>query len=187
MAHRQSAGFSLLELLWALLIVAVLTTLAVPAFSAFSASNKRSSSAQQVLNLLHYARSEAAAAFEITTFCLSDDGTSCDRTGGAYFLLFHDLDSDRTVDAGELIYRETPHVADNHYRLSASNRAYIRYRPTGSVMDFGSVIICPQNRDNHYAARIVVHRSGRPRHGRDHDGDGIVEGSDGNPIDCSAL
>lgn len=96
--------------------------------------------------------------------------------------MFVDSDENRKVDQGELIVRTQPLVTGTDYQSRASERDYIRYKPTGIPIEYGSIIVCPPDGDSRYASRLVVSSRGRPKRARDNDGDGVVENRDGSPV-----
>ena len=90
--HRASRGFSLVELMITVLVVAILTAIAWPSFRDFMHRNAAIAQANQVLASLQYARNEAVSRRYPTGFCGSTAGASCD--GGD------------TLENGWMIWRE---------------------------------------------------------------------------------
>ncbi len=70
-AHPRAAGFTLLELILVMLIMAILAALLVPSLSGFAAGRRTSHAATLVLSLANYARTQAMA--EGTTYRLNFD------------------------------------------------------------------------------------------------------------------
>ncbi len=79
--NARERGFSLVELMITILIVAILTAIAYPSFRDFMHRNTVTAQANQVLASLQYARNEAVSRRYPTGFCGSTAGSSCD--GGA--------------------------------------------------------------------------------------------------------
>lgn len=105
----HAEGVTLIELLVALSVMAIVLTLGVPAFTDFLASNRMTAAANDVVSSLHLARSEALKRRRPVTLCASENAESPNPTcsGGANtslgWLVFVDDDADVTVDAGELV------------------------------------------------------------------------------------
>lgn len=76
-AGRSSLGFSLVELMTAIAIMAVLMAIAVPSFTSLINSNRLTSQGNEIVASLQYARSEAIRSNRRATLCPSTDGSSC--------------------------------------------------------------------------------------------------------------
>jgi type IV fimbrial biogenesis protein FimT len=72
-----SRGFTLVELLVTIAVVAILSAIALPSFTHMIQRNEVSSASNRLLADLGYARSEAATRGTYVSVCPSDDGTSC--------------------------------------------------------------------------------------------------------------
>lgn len=73
----KMCGFSLVELMITILVVAILTAIAWPSFRDFMHRNTVVAQANQVLAALQYARNEAVSRRYPTGICGSTDGASC--------------------------------------------------------------------------------------------------------------
>ncbi len=75
-------GFTLLELMVTLTVVAILGVIAVPNFHTFVLNERRDSIVDALTASLQYARNQALNLNEKTTLCAGQPGISC--TGGAW-------------------------------------------------------------------------------------------------------
>ena len=74
---RRSRGFTLVELVIALLILAILVAVGVPTFQDATLGSRLGSTANNLVVSLYLARSEAIKRNTIVRVCPSTDGTSC--------------------------------------------------------------------------------------------------------------
>jgi type IV fimbrial biogenesis protein FimT len=74
---RQQRGFTLVEMLAAIAILAVLLVLAAPSFTNASLPSKLRSVANSLVGAAQLARSEAIKRDAVVTLCVSADGATC--------------------------------------------------------------------------------------------------------------
>ena len=77
-----AAGFTLMELMMTIAVLAILTTLAVPAFTQFIQNNRLAGQANEVVASLQFARTEALKRGSWAELCASSDQASCSGTMG---------------------------------------------------------------------------------------------------------
>lgn len=75
-------GFTLIELMVAVLILAILVTIAVPSFNNASLSSKLGGFANDLVAATQLARSEAIKRNVNVTVCASEDGDTCGTSAG---------------------------------------------------------------------------------------------------------
>ena len=104
---RPSAGFTLLELITVMGVVAILATIGVPSFKYVTSSSRVSSEVNALLRDLQYARSEAIRQGLQISVCVSSNGTSC--TGGTAWqqgwLVFTDSGTQGIIDGTDAVLR----------------------------------------------------------------------------------
>jgi type IV fimbrial biogenesis protein FimT len=94
MAHSDQSGFTLLELMITVAILAILAALALPSFQSVLEGRRLVGAAENLFADLQFARSESikrneVIRFQVTTganWCFGvddDDGAACDCTSGA--------------------------------------------------------------------------------------------------------
>ena len=79
---KGGAGFTLIELVVTVLILAILVTVGVPSFSDATLGSRLGSYANELMTSAYLARSEAMKRNRPVTLCTSTDGTSCAVSGG---------------------------------------------------------------------------------------------------------
>lgn len=94
-------GFSLIELMIVLAVIAVMLGVSAPAFTTMIKNNRMLTETYALRAALGTARSEAMARRSFVTVCRSGDGTGCNGTWGQGYIAFTDADGDGTIDAGD--------------------------------------------------------------------------------------
>lgn len=135
-ASPAAAGFTLIELMVAVAILAVLAALAAPSFNEAILSNRLASYANTFVASAQLARSEAIKRNATVVMCRSADGASCATSGGWQqgWILWRDADSDATVDADEIIQKQQAISPD--YRFTG-NAYSVDFLATGGAQITG--------------------------------------------------
>jgi type IV fimbrial biogenesis protein FimT len=139
--HRDS-GFTMMELIMTMAIVAILASIAIPSFKYVTNSNRIASEVNGLLGDMQFARSEAVKQGQTVTVCTSTDGATCAgatvNTWHIGWIVFLDPNGNHVVDAGEKVLRVQPaftggdtFVATPSYAYATFNR--MGYAPTGSA------------------------------------------------------
>lgn len=97
MSSLRTRGFSLVELMITVAVVAILTVIAWPNFRDFMHRNTATAQANQILASLQYARNEAVSRRYPTAVCAS---ASTDETSPA-------CDGGNTFDGGWMVWRDS--------------------------------------------------------------------------------
>ncbi|WP_279303944.1 GspH/FimT family pseudopilin [Cognatiluteimonas telluris] len=100
-------GFTLIELMVAIAITAVLLTIAVPSFEATINSSRLTSSANEFVNAVQTARMEAIRRSQHTAVCFSASAESaaptCSAAGADGWITFVDADGNDSFGAGDTL------------------------------------------------------------------------------------
>ena len=143
-ARTSQQGFSLIELLIVVALLAILAAMAMPSFQGFIASNRLTAESNEMLAGLNLARSEAVRIQRRVILCrvataglTSTSGcvTTADGAPWQGWAVFVDNDSDGAYDVGETILRTQTITANGLVFASdaglgtAGNR--IVFRPDG--------------------------------------------------------
>jgi len=107
MRTKANQGFTLIELVITITVLAIVATVAVPSFRNVIVSNSVSFDRDEFFTLANFARSEAIKRGTAVTICRSSDGVSCDNSlaWDQGWLAFHDADADGSQDSGEEVIR----------------------------------------------------------------------------------
>lgn len=96
--RRPVRGLTLIELMVAIAVAAVLLSLAAPSFKQALGRSRLSSTASELTAAVQLARAEAIRSNRRVTLCRSDDGSACSSSSSTWsgWILFVDTDSNGT-------------------------------------------------------------------------------------------
>lgn len=77
-------GFTLIELMVATAVLAIVSVVAIPAFGNLISSNRLNAQANEFLSAITYARSEAIRLNRNIVFCNTTDGATCNADTGVW-------------------------------------------------------------------------------------------------------
>ena len=137
---KKYSGFTLMELLITLVIVAVVTSIGVPAFSDIIKSNRLTTQINTLVGHLAYARSEAVTRSQQVILCASSNMTSCIGGWADGWILFVDADNSSGFDIGEEILRVQQPLEGGSTLTSSIGTSFI-YDSRG----FSSITNIPMN------------------------------------------
>lgn len=165
-------GFTLVELLVTLTVMAVLLGLAVPSMVSFVVERRANGVTNELMTSINLARSEAIKRNDRVVLCKSADGSTCVTTGGwhAGWILFHDANNNAQHDAGEdVLRRQNP--APDGVTLSGNSPVanYLSMSPAGmsklisGAFQAGTFTICTNPAREESVRQVVLSVSGRAR------------------------
>lgn len=165
---RRQHGFTLIELMIAVGLTALLLSMAVPAMNIFVSNARQTGAINDFVSSLHLARSTAITTNTRVTLCPSAAGNDCENSDwNQGWIVFADLDSDQSVDGNENVIARNDGI-DGLTIESDEFSAFMMYRPNGRVMNAavngsaGEFLVC-DDRGDHRAKVMIIELSGRPR------------------------
>jgi len=184
---NQFSGLTLIELVSAMAIVAILAVSGTPIFMQLIARYKANSISTGIYQQLQFARNTAMNRGYKVTLCGSDNGNRCTNRSILKILVFKDEDDNHHLDKSDQVIQaiDLDLKAQQLKFKAALNRSYIEFDGNGRARQSGSFIYCSQSKEARNSRRVVISLSGRAYLARDNDGDGIIEQANGNPIACA--
>lgn len=165
---QRDSGFTLIELMIAISLVAILLATAVPALDDFTNDARQTGAINDFVSAIHLARNTAITTNSRVTMCASATGANCEVTSwDSGWIVFGDLNSNGSLDVGETIVTASATVEGLSIR-SGEFPAALMYRPNGRAMtnaltgNSGEFAVC-DFRGAEHAKVILVELSGRPR------------------------
>jgi type IV fimbrial biogenesis protein FimT len=163
---RQVRGLTLVELITTLAVAGVSLALLVPTWSGLVDRSQVTTTANQLLTVLRYARNEAVNRNRTISLCPSADGKRCsgDPFGWQHgYLVFEDRDGDRKRAAGEDLLRVQNPLPTGLRLHSTAGRPAVRFRPDGAAWSTNTTFsVCLGDETTHNRA-VVLLGTGRAR------------------------
>lgn len=159
----KESGFTAIELMVALLIVAILAAMAGPAFLSFVRSVNIISQTRSLTSDLQAARSEAITRNGSITLCPSAGGTVCGSDWTQQRIMFVDTNGDKTLSAGEQLIRTTEKIGtDQVLSTLPAVMTGIVFRASGGVISGTTMTLCNSNLPGVKKGRqLVIATTGR--------------------------
>ena len=164
MSNRLQAGFTALELIVTMAIVAILLATAVPSFKNYG-WNLRMKTAMDVLQTdLTLARGHAISHNIQTIICPVSGADDCsgEPSWQSGWIVFTDLNGDRQKQDGEPLLKKAGAVELMEINSSRS-RSFLRFYPNGTAPGSNITILFCDRRGASEAGAIIVSNSGRIR------------------------
>lgn len=182
---KTHCGFTLIELMVAVAIVAILAVVAAPNMFDMLAANRVQAEQREFAGALSTARSEAAARGRTATLCRSADNTSCGGTWNDGWIVFQDDNANGSRENDETLIRVgnpgSATVAVFNDAGAAVNA--IRFDRQGFSNTRLTVRLCGEQL--RHARAVLLERTGRVALSQSDDSTGIHQDVDGEPLVCS--
>ncbi len=155
-------GFTLLELVTTLSIVAIFALVALPNMTEFIKNERLTTQINSLVASLQRARSEAVTRHVPVVLCSSNNGSGC--TGSAWqngWILFVDPNNSGTLDAGEQILLVNNPLDGNTRLINSSNTYVISYDSRGFTPNLASTFSLCDTRGASHGKAISITNTGR--------------------------
>lgn len=160
--YTPSRGFTLVELMVTLAVLAILLGIAIPNMQQFVQNSRLRSQASELVGDLNLARSEAIRRGVSVSTCPTTNGTSCAGATSweSGWMSFTDMDASGTVNGTDTVLRVSATLGGTN-TLRTANRTFIRFSAQGySVATADTFRVC-DSRGVNLARTVTVSPQGR--------------------------
>lgn len=161
-------GFTLIELMIVLSIIAILSAIAIPGFSHSIRKQQSELAISQLQRSLSLARQTAISQRVSVVVCPSFNGTQCSGDGSSWTaggIVFVDLNDNKLYEPSSEIggFLRRIHPLDNDNQLS-SNAEYISFNSYGMLNSSPQTFVyCDSSDQSNYNRSLIVSTQGRVR------------------------
>ena len=157
MQRIASTGFSLVELLVTLCVLAIISSFALPNLGKYLERNRQENLLHSLSNHLSAARREAISQKRRVELCGSSTGSGCDQAWAKGWLIRDSADK-TTLRFNRLEGRDTL-----KWLGAGTTSQGITYQANGTTLaNNGRFVLC--SNDGHVLWQLVINRQGRVRH-----------------------
>lgn len=183
---KKQRGFTLVELMIALAVTAILVSIAAPSFQTSIEKRRILTINDSYSAGLRLARSEAVARSRTITVCPSNDQSTCSGTWSDGWLIFIDDDKDRIFDFpdDELLKVGGDFAGGYTAVLHGDTTTTFQFNYEGRAVEQGTFSVCGPSAEANFAQGIIINLSGGTRYAIDSNSDGVRENHDGDNISC---
>ncbi|MCG8465784.1 MAG: GspH/FimT family pseudopilin [Xanthomonadales bacterium] len=158
----RAQGMTLMDLMIALSVITILSSLGLPAIGALLSNSRLHGAKNEVATHLSLARSAAITHNQAAVLCPSNDGEICSRGAWAQgWIVFVDANNNRQRNKGEALIQVKQ--SNDRISINTGRRNTFRFRFDGSAIGSnGTFRICDE-RGPEYGWAVVVSQLGRVR------------------------
>ena len=163
--NRKDAGFSLIEMIATLSVLAMLLAIAIPAFTTLLQGSRASGTYHLLTTSLAAARLRAIKDNAPVTVCPSADGRTCrsDEVWSDGWIVYRDPDRDPQPQDNDAVIQRFGRVGGDLQLMSTSGRSRVRFQPAGWAYGSNlSIRLCRPGPDG-FLGSVIVNNAGRPR------------------------
>ena len=164
----SNRGFTLIEMLICVAILAVLAGIAAPAFGKLIGKTRAQTARSQLAVAFNEARIAAVSHGKHAVVCPSQDQRTCSDTTQWQlgWIVFTDANHNREVDDGETPLSVGQALAGGVAITGSSGRLRIDYQPDGSASGTNATLtVCDRASGAAEARTLVINQGGRVRYG----------------------
>jgi type IV fimbrial biogenesis protein FimT len=132
-SNKKHEGFTLLEMMVAISILAILVTLAIPSFGEIMISSKLKSYSSYMVSSIYLARGEALKRNATINLCVSSDGNTCTRGNWE--------DGWIVLSREQVIHHQQP-LSEGYKVIELNGQTDLRFQSSGLLTQPAAFTIC---------------------------------------------
>ena len=185
-AHQK--GVTLLEMLIALAVAAIVLTTVAPSMQTIVAKNRITADINTVSSVIQYARFNAIDQQSATTICPSPDFSDCSTNWNQAKIVFMDANGNGDRDTSEPLLMSTEAISGGNNMKGPST--VIQFTESGAtnvsetMSDTVSLILCDSTKKADLTRALLINQQGRVRVSSDSNNDDIHEDASGDALSC---
>lgn len=144
-ARDMQSGFTLVELMVTVAVMAILAAVAIPSFRGLVNSNRLRASANETIAVLQTARMEAIRSNRLVVACMSAAPNAatpaCATAGASGWIVFQDADRNGQYGASERLIRRATVTGNVQLLASTAFATGITFNSDGMARDVGGSLL----------------------------------------------
>ncbi|AXT39752.1 prepilin-type N-terminal cleavage/methylation domain-containing protein [Alteromonas sp. BL110] len=182
-AFVNQKGLTLLEMLVAVAVLAIILTTVAPSIQSILIKNRITSDINNLSAVVQRARFTAVDEQASVVLCPTENYTACTSSWKKAKMVFVDTNGNGSRDNSEaLIVASDPlNSANAIYGVTGS----LTFDEQGAIDTAATITLCPKDNDADYASALLLSLYGRISIAVDSDDDGKKEDLDGDALSCS--
>lgn len=141
-------GFSLIEMLIAMTVLGIVSSIAYPLFQSSIISNRLLAQTNQVMASFSYARAEAMRRGDFVSVCATSDGATCDAANDVSkgLIIFNNPSQSGLAANSQIIRVYDKWTNNDKGKITATG--YITFNAAGSSTSASSILVCKPGSDS---------------------------------------
>ncbi len=175
-------GFTLVELMVVILIVAMLATMGISAFDFIRAKQYSNLAINHIASVAKTTQLLALSYRQTMSLCPSNDNKNCSSDWSQPLIIFYTDENNNTN-----VVAHYSGIVGGKLRWSGFiGKSLVQYQANGQLLaSNGTFIYCPNNQDKTLIRAVIINRVGRMRMAEDLNNDGVVDSKEGQSISCA--
>ena len=164
-SKQRIKGFTFIELIITLSIIAILTAYGIPNYRTFKQNQIMTQEINRLSSTISFARSQSIVIGEHVILCATESFITCDGDSQWHlgWMVFTDTNRNRIFDANDRMLLNEDSMSTDLQALASVHRPKIRFDTTGFAPGTNLTIRFCDHRGVAHGKAIIISNVGRPR------------------------